>query len=176
MKDNSNEIQVIIELMKKFKKTRDEETFNYIYTKLEPLLKKYARKLYSMEYDDAMQELSFALYKAIIEIKKFDNEYASFGYIESCLYHCFCNLNRFMQKNKEECYAEILEIEEDKNYYSLENAIYFFDLFNSNLTVKEKKILLMSFYGYSDKEIGIALGTSRQYINRIKKKIFESLK
>lgn len=45
-----------------------------IINKLQPLIKKYSRKLFFMETEDAMQELNIALIEAIYHIYKVDNE------------------------------------------------------------------------------------------------------
>ena len=53
-------METIISLIEK-QKTGDVQATQEICRRMTPLLKKYAAKLYCMEYDDAMQELYLSL-------------------------------------------------------------------------------------------------------------------
>lgn len=72
-----------------------------IINRFHPLLQKYARKLYYIEFDDAIQELTMALIIAVQKIHNTENEYACITYISQSVIHAFTKLYRQSQKNAE---------------------------------------------------------------------------
>ena len=84
--------QSILDLMKHFKIHQDENDFNLILNRFQPLIKKYAKKLYYIEYEDSIQELCLALYEALENVTYLENEYACISYLKNAIYHRFCKL------------------------------------------------------------------------------------
>ena len=73
-----------------------------------------------------------------------------------------------------------LAIDENKDlessYQKTDDCIFMTDLESllKKRTVLEQKIIYMISQGYTDEEIGRFLGYTRQYINRLKKKILKN--
>lgn len=160
-------------LIQGYLNTNDNEIMMKIINRFHPLLQKYARKLYYIEFDDAIQELTMALIIAVQKIHNTENEYACITYISQSVIHAFTKLYRQSQKN-----AEI----QSSNYPlnpSLTGAYdYLFDLCEeyvdictllSSLSIKKQKIFKLILKGYTDQEIAALLGCSKQYINRVKR-------
>ena len=84
----------ISSLIQNYLYTNDEKYFKELLEKFSPLIKSYARKLYYLEYDDSVQELSIALFEAIAKMKTVDNEYACISYIKKSIIHKFTKLYR----------------------------------------------------------------------------------
>lgn len=164
-------------LISEFLDTGNETFFEQLLEQFSPLLNAYARKLYYLDYEDSLQELSISLYEAVSKMKNTDNEYACISYIKKSIVHKFTKLYRLSvetQQNQVNCFSldcnsNIILSQE----YETENCISHADLINK-LKVKtptERNIIFLIMQGYSDEEIGDILGYTRQYINRIKKKI-----
>lgn len=169
--------QEINALIKNYNETKDEKYFRDIVQKMTPLLNSYAKKLYYLEFDDSMQELSITLYIAVISIQSFDNNFACLAYLKQAILHKFYKLysqsvkeKRMIDKRVQSDSLEVLISGPDERFNSM---IVMHDLYESikHKTDTEKQIIYMLILGYSDQEITHFLGYSRQYINRLKKKI-----
>ena len=150
-------------LINKFLDTGNEKYFEQLLERFSPLLKAYARKLYYLDYEDSLQELSISLFEAISKMKTIDNEYACISYIKKSIIHKFTKLYH-------------LSVDTQQNQYETEHCISHTDLINSlkTKTPMERNIIFLIMQGYSDEEIGEKLGYTRQYINRKKKKILHT--
>lgn len=172
------DILKVMSLVKIYNDTKEEESFNQIIKEMEPLVKKYAYKLYYLEYEDCVQELNIALYEALLNMKHINNEYAGFSYIVKSIKHKFCKLyaQSVNKKNQVDMQIDCEFVEIAKENFELENMLFQFDLHNQfkNCNMREKQILTLLIEGYSDAEIGNKLGISRQYVNRFKKKLIEN--
>ena len=71
-----------------------EENLNWIIQKFQPVICKYARKLYSLEYEDAVQELSEALIMAVVSIDVCNAEGQSIAYLVKGIKLKFYELRR----------------------------------------------------------------------------------
>lgn len=168
----------ISSLVKKYLDSREDKYFEDLLDKFKPLINSYARKLYYLEYEDSFQELSLALYEAVITIKDYSNEYSCISYIQKSIVNRFTKL---YHKSKEAQQIQFLNTEFDNckeyecTYIKPEDYITKLDLENciNRKSLLERKIIYRVLQGYSDKEIGQDLGYTRQYINKLKKKIFK---
>jgi len=164
-------------LISGFLDTGNEEYFEQLLEQFSPLLKAYARKLYYLDYEDSLQELSISLFEAIRKMKTADNEYACISYIKKSIIHKFTKLyhlsveaqQRQMDCISLDCNSNIILSPE----YETESCISHTDLTNilKTKTPAERNIIFLIMQGYSDEEIGRKLGCTRQYINRKKKTI-----
>lgn len=169
--------QHISYLVQKYKATQNEYYFIELLHCFVPLIKTYACKLYYLEYDDCIQELSLTLYEAITKMPSIQNEYSCIAYIKKCIINKFCKL-----------YHESLDAQQQTFYcVNVNNAKFqdYFQTFELNyilskidliatlaaLPCLKQNIAYLLLNGYSDQEIAHQLGYSRQYINRIKKHI-----
>lgn len=132
-----------------------------------------------LEYEDSVQELSIALYEAIFTIKDSSNEYACISYIQKSIINRFTKLYH-KSKEVQKLQSINLAIDENKDlessYQKTDDCIFKTDLESllKKRTVLEQKIIYMISQGYTDEEIGRFLGYTRQYINRLKKKILKN--
>ena len=111
--------------------------------------------MYDLEYEDSFQELTLTLYEAIIHIKQIKNEYSCLLYIKKSILHKFYSL-----------YDKSKKLQHEKS--KIDN-IYFFNPLESQI---ENCLFQIDMLGYTDTEIAVELGYSRQYINKIKRCIF----
>lgn len=174
-----NEIGLLI---RNYLDSGDEIYFKELTERFQPLIKRYARKLYYLEYEDSMQELTAALWETVLKMTNTEQEYACISYINKSIVHKFCKLYDESVKNQEK-QKNSISFEYTDNWSGngkdeMENCIFNVDLMNHlrKKTPVERNIIIMAMLGYGDEEIGNHLGCSRQYINRIKKKIIPDLK
>ena len=167
-------------LINKFLDTGNEKYFEQLLERFSPLLKAYARKLYYLDYEDSLQELSISLFEAISKMKTIDNEYACISYIKKSIIHKFTKLYH-LSVDTQQNQADSFSLDCDSNIiispeYETEHCISHTDLINSlkTKTPMERNIIFFIMQGYSDEEIGEKLGYTRQYINRKKKKILHT--
>ena len=144
-----------------------------------PLINTYAYKLYYLDYEDCKQELSIALYEAVIKMKYADDEYACISYIKNSVINKFTKLyHESVREQKIQNRRVCMDNDQHEMFhfsYDMEDCITKVDL-DRELEIKsdsERKILNMAILGYTDKEISVEIGYSRQYINRIKKRIIK---
>ncbi|SEA21787.1 RNA polymerase sigma factor, sigma-70 family [Lachnospiraceae bacterium NK3A20] len=164
-------------LIREYLDTGNENYFEQLLKRFTPLIKAYAKKLYYLEYEDSLQELSIALYEAISKIPSTDDEYACISYIKKSVVNKFTKLYHTSvetQDIQEKCIS--LENSDGHDYHhdhEADNCISLVDLERTlaNKKPSERKLLCMLILGYRDKEIAEKLGYTRQYVNRIKKKI-----
>ena len=154
--------------------TKQQKYFEEIVIKFKPLLHCYSKKLYDLEYEDSFQELTLTLYEAIIHIKQIKNEFSCLLYIKKSILHKFYSLYDKSKKLQHE------KSKIDNIYFfnplesQIENCLFQIDI-KQWLKGKRKLdyiVLYKAFIGYTDKEIAVELGYSRQYINKIKRCIF----
>lgn len=79
-------METIISLIEK-QKTGDVQATQEICRRMTPLLKKYAAKLYCMEYDDAMQELYIALLETLPYLNPTKTEAECLNYIKTTVHN-----------------------------------------------------------------------------------------
>lgn len=166
-------------LVKEYLDSKENKYFEDLLEIFKPLINSYARKLYYLEYEDSFQELSIALYEAVINMKDLENEYSCIAYIQKSILNRFTKLyHKSKETQKLQSLTSVIDENKDIGYSfkKTEDCIQKVDLENflKNKTFIERKIIYMLLYGYNDKEIGHFLGYTRQYINRIKKKILRN--
>ena len=165
-------------LVKGYLDTGEEKHFEELLERFSPLIKAYARKLYYLEYDDSLQELSLALYEAVRKIPSADDEHGCISYINRSVVNKFTKLyHNSVEIQNMQAHSVPLDDSDGHHYqhdYEADNCISLVDLENSlksKLPI-ERKILSLLIQGYSNKEIAARLGYTKQYINRIKKRIW----
>lgn len=166
-------------LINGFLDTGNEEFFEQLLKEFSPLIKAYARKLYYLDYEDSVQELSISLFEAIRKIKTTDNEYACISYIEKSIIHKFTKLYHLSVEAKQK-QVDCISLDYDNNISLSQefetNCILHAELANilKTKTPTERNIIFLIIQGCSDEEIGRILGCTRQYINRKKKTILQT--
>lgn len=141
-----------------------------------PLLKNYASMIHFGDYEDAFQELCAELLSAIPYLDLNKTEAENIRYMETVIknrYSKLCKHNLGLPKSEDiDSYRATLAAPSniDDTYYDVVSYI--------NSFPKESlshKILSMFFYEEkSDKEIAAVLGVSRQYVNRMRKRLIKN--
>lgn len=159
-------------------KLNNKEELQNIIMKMQPLVKRYVRKLFFMEKEDATQELNLTLIEAIFQIKTVENEAMCLAYLHKsvvCKYFNLCKKNR---TNTKLCnhYPMMINDHPPMNevYNNIETSI---DIksFLKNKDNKQQKIILYYYLDdLGDYEIALKVGVSRQYVHRIKKKLLQN--
>lgn len=142
--------------------------------KLQPLINSYVKKLFFLDKDDAKQEIILSIIESVKTIPSCENDYKCLAYIHNAVKYKYANLckKNIKKDSFEEKYPEsILEkLVGKEKYTDIEAYVEIEKVFN-NLSPKNKLLLKYIILGYSDTEIANIMGCSRQYINRIKKKL-----
>lgn len=137
-----------------------------------PLIRKYVKKLYFIEQADAEQELVLAFIRAVKGMNIHNSEGEVIKYLENAVYFCYCNLCKDnINKNK---YRNLFQFNNLNIAYidKFQDVEFCIDIKNNiELTMQNKIVLSKLLEGFSDTEIAETLNVSRQYINRMKKKI-----
>lgn len=76
------------------------DAINKILVKMSPLIKKYAHKLYDLEFEDMCQEMNLAVFSAIKKMDKYDNDYECISYIVYAVKNRYHELCRYSMKIK----------------------------------------------------------------------------
>lgn len=172
----------IKESIKKYKEGNDRERMlSEIISKMTPIINKYARRLYYLEYEDMKQELLIAIIEAVMRIETYDKEGQCINYLVSAVKMRYWELCR-KSTNNQDSYANVellYEYPDKKVKDQFEEIEFMLDLNNLKKVDNEMKREVFNYIltgNMSDAEIAKRLNVSRQYINRCKKRIFESLR
>lgn len=166
----------IVELVKGAK--TNQQLLCELIERFEPLINSYCKKLFFLEWDDAKQELCLAIIESVKSIPYCETDGQCITYITNAVRfkYCFWCKKNMTKEKVEDLYAEEAEELYEENYRSIELRCDY-DRTLSVVPEKQKKILLYALGGYSDCQIAEKMGISRQYVNRIKKKLVqESIK
>ena len=154
-------------------KNADEE----IIKRMEPLIKGYASRIHCMDRDDATQELYLTLLKTLPYL---NNENFSEGkcvkYMQTAIENRYKALCRYhlSEPEKEDFDSCSLTLSADNSFdETLYDVTAYIQSFPAQST--EYKILSLFFYqDKTDSEIAEVLHISRQYVNRLKKKLLKN--
>ena len=138
-----------------------------------PLIRKYAYKCHAIEFEDAQQELIFALLAAVHSITYIQNEGECIRYLQKGILNYFKYLCRTSIRHK-----EYEQISANDNFTMLPSYSDFslIDLslslaqYMKSLSPTRQRILQYALIDeYSSSEIAAKMQLSVQYVNRIKK-------
>lgn len=152
----------------------DSETMIQLLGVMEPLIKSYTRKLFFMEKADAQQEIYLAIIEAVKNIPQCKTDGQCLTYIQNAVKFKFVHMCKKNMKKEEmeDLYKKDLDEEIYMEKYSDVETFYDLQKKKASMNQKQKEILYFLLRGYSDHEIADKMGISRQYINRIKKKLY----
>ncbi|MCD7819364.1 MAG: sigma-70 family RNA polymerase sigma factor [Lachnospiraceae bacterium] len=159
----------------------DNAAIMHLIDKLSPLLKSTARKLFSLEYEDAYQELVLAVLQGLREIKYMDDDGQCMMYFVRIIKNkaAHLSIDRYKELSVTDEYEEIdvLNIPDKSSDFDNLFVRLWLSEIGKNYSEQYCLILYLSLYeGYSDREIAELMGLSRQYINRCKNKIISEIK
>lgn len=145
--------------------------------KFKPLFNKYVHILYKDERDDVCAELTAALWEAIIKTQYFDDEAKSVTYLKRALHNKFLELYRNSRKINDneidgvEQLAELVSVQEKYgDIVFKEDIMTFLKKYNKS---KSKLFYSILFDELSDAELAKKFLMSRQYINRMRKELYD---
>jgi RNA polymerase sigma factor, sigma-70 family len=168
--------ELLTVLISQMKKSQNNLALEKIIIKMQPLVKKYTRKLYFMEKEDATQELILALIESVNHIKKYDNEAMCITYLHKSIinkYYYLCKLHIKLSQMEDE-FAEISDNLAYIDKFNIIELLTDLQKLLKNKNDNQKQIIKYIFVDeLSDSEISLKMNISRQYINRIKKKILD---
>lgn len=171
----------VSEMISNYKKG-DMTVLEQLWVQLLPLIKKHAGKTYFMEYDDAYQEYSLTLFEAINKIQSYDTDGQCLKYIATCMKNKFCYLYKnycSIIANETTNDTILIKTEELDLIDSYNDIVFWTDIneFIMKLSSETKQTIanLSIVHQKSDIEIASYLGVSRQYVNKIKKEIYQRL-
>lgn len=163
-------------------KNGDPQAMTDILIQMCPLVMKYARKIHFMEYEDALQELNLALFRAIISIPEGKSEEKIVAYIVTVIKNAYRKLCREYLTREET--VDCVSMDDDSNVgfqldgYSgefqddvilhLDFTRYIQKEYRKN-RVKGQILYLLYFNNMTDMEIADNLKVTRQYVNRVKR-------
>lgn len=153
------------------------ESMMIVLNKMKPLIKSFAKKLFFLEFEDAIQELNISVIECVKKMPYSDNDGKCINYIHNSVKFKFLYLCR--KHSLESDLTEHIELDDssmvyNERYHDFEEY-YDLEVRLKQLTSTQRKITFCLFCGFSDSETAKALGLSRQYVNRIKKSIFKKL-
>lgn len=166
--------ELLSTLIGQMKEAQNSVALEKILIKMQPLVKKYTKKLYFMERDDAAQELNISLIESVHHIKKYDNEAMCLTYIKNTVinkYYYLCKQHIKFTQIKDE-FAEIpYNIPYNEKFNNIELFVDIQNLMKDRNKNQKRIIKYLVFDELSDSEISSKMKLSRQYVNRIKKNI-----
>ncbi len=153
--------------------SRSPEAAGKILEQMTPLLKSQARRVHCMEYEDVFQELCLELLNSLNYLNPHYPEGKCLSYMKACVQN---QADRLCRKQLSQPSSEDLE----EHTLTLCSPPSFDDtaldfqkyLLSFPRGSKEQRLLICFFYlDYSDQELARELGVSRQYANRLKKRL-----
>lgn len=156
----------------------DEDALVELIELYSPIINKYARYFGREMYEDAQQELRIAVIEAARSIKYVEQEGKCVNYIVRTIKHRFVTLyNKQREYNeREELTDELVEPLHEDLYKDVEiytDILQFCKQFNE---IQQAIIKGIVIYDYGDSELAQRKGVTRQYINRVKKKLFAEMR
>lgn len=170
----------ISEMISEYKNRGDDGSIMCIVNRMEPLIKKYARMSYFLEYEDAYQEFTLALLESVHRIEEYAAEKKVVKYLATGVKNKFLELYRKRNSREQEVSCDMQAIEYKLSFGEKFCDIEFYVDMKLIMSI-EKSILKRKiaehilYYETTDTEIAKKLNVSRQYVNRCKKEIFKKL-
>jgi len=162
-------------LVKQAKK--DDLALMDVLDRLNPLIRSYTKKLFFLDKDDAKQEITLAIIEAVHFIENCSSEGCCINFLKNAVYFRYCSLCKHnIRKNSNEITISKDGFADEEYIENYEKIELDYDMQKKIKKLELNKIQMdtvkLVYEGLSDKEIALQLGISRQYINRIKKKVF----
>lgn len=157
-----------------------EGNLNWIIQKFQPVICKYAGELYSLEYEDAVQELNEALIMAVVSIDVCNAEGQSIAYLVKGIKLKFYELRRkSIVEYEYRMHSEQIDVNTNitctDDYSEIEWKLELKKLKDKSSPM-ECHIIDGMVWEISDVELADLLHVSRQYINRKRRQLMKRLK
>ncbi|MCG8538487.1 MAG: RNA polymerase sigma factor [Clostridia bacterium] len=168
----------IYELLKRIQKG-DKQSIVDIFLRFNNTIKKFSKKL---RYEESETDLIIAFLEIIkkMDVRKFQMK--SDGAVINYIYYCLINkcLDLYKKKKKEFQNTNFTKLNLDNvpdcKVKDIDSS-FLISILLSSLPFIQREVIERKFIqGYSDKEIAICLGISRQAVNRAKNRGLKSLR
>lgn len=177
LKENSNELYDLISRCQK----NENDAFEIMILKFQPLLKKYA---FLLNYGDAYSEMYENFVECVYRIPLYQlhepkNDSVILAYIKTAMKNSYIGLSKNNGQYKKQIPLEEMDLlkKRDSHYQQdYENDLFEYEL-KKILCEKELFMLKAKFiYGYSESEIAKQLEISRQAVNKQFQKIYSKIR
>lgn len=149
-----------------------------ILNKMRPLILKYARKIYFMEKEDSIQELSLSIIEAIDKINTYDNEAMCIKYLQNSVFHKYCylckkSITASVIDYLKDDYLDTIPFHESYDYIELRKDMD--ELLKSKNDTFKQIVRYKITDDLSDLEISKKMNVSRQYVNRVRNTLIREI-
>ena len=108
---------MISEMISEYKNKGDDRSIMCIVNRMEPLINKYARMSYFLEYEDAHQEFTLALLESIYRIEEYADEKKVLKYLATGVKNKFLELYRSRNSREQEVRQLVVQIREQQEKF-----------------------------------------------------------
>ncbi len=161
----------------------DKNAFEQLIHKMAPLIDKYTRLLYKDEKEDVRSEMMLALWKSVTKISYCEKDGECMAYLSTALRNRFYDLYRKSRKQHDHQLLtendSVFDIIKDEDRKDLEDVIFNTDIeaFLKGYIGKKREIFETIIFGNkSDTEIAGICSVTRQYVNRLRRELYQELK
>ena len=161
----------------------DKNAFAQLINKMTPLIEKYTRLLYKDEKEDVRSEMMLVLWESVTKISYCEKDGECLAYLSKALRNRFYDLYRKSRKQHDHQLLtendSVFDIIRDENSKDLEDAIFSIDIeaFLKRYIGKKREIFETIIFGKkSDTEIAEIFSVTRQYVNRLRRELYQELK
>lgn len=161
-------VSSITNKIKRYKKGEG-EALNEILTQMRPLVIKYAKLTFPLEYEDAKQEYYLTIIQSIIKMTSYETDAQCLKYIEVSVvnrYSAICQ--KYYSSPLFSTYdKEIPSFDSPMNAVIIKNDVKKYLAGMNNRSHKRTQIFNNYLEGLSDIQIADKMGISRQYVHRV---------
>lgn len=170
------ELSLLIQMIRE-----DKSEFGKLIDKMNPLISKYRRLLYKDEAEDVYSEMTMALWEAVTRLQYIDDDGKIMMFLNNALRMKFLELYKKSKWHHD--HSMVIDSDEliEKNCAEEKfgDINFYTDIKKILARYDERKRLLfeeMLFRESSDAEIGDKYNISRQYVNRLRKMLYQELR
>lgn len=160
----------------------DKNAFKKLVDKMEPLINKYVKLLYKDDKEDIHSEMVLALWEAVIKMEYCEKERECVSFLCTALKNRFYELYRKSRKEHDnQVFVEnndIFDVSGIEDIEDLESVIFNIDVelfLNKYAVTKQKIIKMIILEDISDAQIAKLFSVSRQYVNRLRRKVYKEV-
>lgn len=144
-----------------------------LFKQLQPLIRKSAKKLFFLEYEDTEQEICLAVFSAVQTISHYNSDGECLKYIANGI-HFACSA-LFSKSSPHLPTVHYLSSRQSNMDSRLSDIEYFSEISKRFAAASpcKKEIIIYLLQGYKDSEIAARLKISRQYVSKVKHEFFQ---
>lgn len=147
-----------------------------LFKQLQPLIRKSAKKLFFLEYEDAEQEICLAVFSAVQTISHYNSDGECLKYIANGIHFaCSALFSKSSPRLPTVPLEDYLSSRQSSMDSCLSDIEYFSEISKrfAAASPRKKEIIIYLLQGYKDSEIAARLKISRQYVSKVKHEFFQ---